>query len=133
MNKCRAQVQTIAGIFNFVNEESPYVTGYEANGVKSIFVQTSEASTAPKTIQSISENLFTLYPNPTEGNFTLRFEDEGIKTIYIYDLLGNRLYSNQSNEIQVEIKTLDLSAGQYLVKVISDNNLQQVKRLVVRK
>lgn len=62
-----------------------------------------------------------LFPNPNSGDFTLFIPQiEGQAQIEIYDVLGRIVYSEKSREWvnhTIEISNLDLSAGNYFVKL----------------
>ena len=81
--------------------------------------------------QSLNDN-FNIYPNPTNGVFTITNEKNNPYDIIIYDVVGKLVYEKQ-HETNKEIK-LDLSAigkGIYFVTIISDNQ-RIVKRLVIK-
>ncbi|WP_395045210.1 choice-of-anchor L domain-containing protein [Flavobacterium sp.] len=78
---------------------------------------------------------FLLYPNPANGfvQISLQNNSENIKGIKLFDVLGKvvkTLHSFTSN--LANINTSDLSKGVYMVEVTSENNLKQVKKLVIK-
>jgi hypothetical protein len=68
-----------------------------------------------------TDNTLHLFPNPNSGDFTLFIPQiEGQAQIDIYDALGRLVYSEKSKEWlnhTIEISNLDLSAGNYFVKL----------------
>ncbi|HLG35139.1 MAG TPA: T9SS type A sorting domain-containing protein [Bacteroidia bacterium] len=75
---------------------------------------------------------FTLYPNPTNGTFTLQMETENDlqKDITVFTTLGNEIYHKEKLTAQSTI--IDLSSnpkGIYFVKVIQ-NGKQAVRKII---
>jgi endonuclease I len=61
---------------------------------------------------------FTVYPNPSFGNFTIDFNDNGAFTVEAYTLIGQKvLEKNANNTIEIN----HLSSGIYLIKVNQDS------------
>ena len=72
-----------------------------------------------------------IYPNPTRG--LLSVTGKGLKQLYLYDLLGQKVATVPSyNGINVMIDTSGLAAGIYLAQVYVGNGVC-VKRVVVTK
>ena len=82
----------------------------------------------------ISENytsLFDLFPNPSDSNTNLKFEEIGDYNIIILDLNGKKAI--EINLEQVSEYNLDTSSfknGVYFVKVSNQNNLVSTKKLI---
>ncbi|XCF05478.1 BNR-4 repeat-containing protein [Tamlana crocina] len=75
-----------------------------------------------------------VYPNPTEDKFTITFENFGDeKHIEIYNLLGERVYSNtlSNNSIEIQSQSI-LESGMYHVKVFSEDNRVYHSKLIVK-
>ncbi len=76
---------------------------------------------------------FDLYPNPSNGNVTVRFSqvpDEGVK-IEIYDIVGRKIIDRIVNE---PIENIDISnqpKGMYFVKSKSGGD-EQIQKLIVK-
>lgn len=79
---------------------------------------------APDGIQPIdnSKKSFTLYPNPTSGNFLLQTEAKHIRQINVYSVLGERVFAmtNPSQQESIPIQLPSLSDGLYVLKASSD-------------
>ena len=72
-----------------------------------------------------------LSPNPSNGYFrVLTSNSTSIKTVTIYDVLGNQVKVVSQPDRNQEIKISDLSDGLYLVKIQGEQQ-QITKRLVV--
>ena len=77
-----------------------------------------------------SINGFTVYPNPVNnGEFYVSTASNGVKFIQIFDMLGKEVYSKniEANEI---IKTSNLRAGIYILKVAEDDKLATTKMVI---
>ena len=63
-----------------------------------------------------------IYPNPTNKNFKLTSNQNGM--IKIYNLLGNILYTEVKKEQTISINTNKLKKGIYIVEL--NNNIQKL-------
>ena len=79
---------------------------------------------------NVLENV-NVYPNPTSGEFTVDLgNNENESSIYVMDLTGRILYSNENTSQTTERFNLrDQESGIYLVKVISNGKVA-VKKIV---
>ena len=83
---------------------------------------------------TINENqtpLFELFPNPSESNTNLKFEETGNYNIIVLDLNGKSVI--EINLEQVSEHSLNISSlnnGVYFVKVLNQNNLVSTKKLI---
>lgn len=78
-----------------------------------------------------SENSMTIFPNPTNGVFTLKFEEiEDKAEVVVYNSVGEIVLSKSiNNENLIELNIEDQPKGVYFVKVVSENNVM-VKQLI---
>ena len=68
---------------------------------------------------------FLVYPNPTNGSFTLETYSPDVKDVFVYDVMGRMVVSmSQVADNQLSIDIADQPAGIYLVKVVSGNSVQ---------
>jgi hypothetical protein len=81
------------------------------------------------------ENIFTIYPNPTDGEFAIKFESTKVgklENVEIFDVLGNKVFEkNVAGTLTDQIQLAQLTAGSYLVKV-SDGKIIYTQKLVVQ-
>lgn len=86
---------------------------------------------------SIDDNVFKsasikVYPNPTNGNFTIAVNGINKAHIKIYNLIGKLIY-----ETSIEKKTTLINnygrfkSGLYLVRVLADNNKVFNQKLII--
>lgn len=71
-------------------------------------------------------NLLKVYPNPVNDILNFSFDKE-IKAISIYNLLGQEVITKSVNKNETSIDVTGLSAGTYLVKITSDNEVKTMK------
>ncbi|HVA98470.1 MAG TPA: T9SS type A sorting domain-containing protein, partial [Bacteroidia bacterium] len=70
-------------------------------------------------------NLYTLYPNPSNGRFTIASktvlkEDEYVE---IYNMLGQKIYKCKLNPVTTNIDINPTSKGIYLYRILSKNGM----------
>ncbi|RZK11859.1 MAG: T9SS type A sorting domain-containing protein [Flavobacterium sp.] len=75
-----------------------------------------------------------VYPNPSNGLVHINIQNtlENLSTIKLYDVLGKMIISSKS--LTSKQSTLDVSAlskGIYMIEITTENNLKQMKKLVV--
>jgi len=75
---------------------------------------------------SSTENIFYIYPNPSDGHFTLVLSDTSLgdsSMMYVYNISGQMVYNGVLRKEEV-IKTLDFSyldSGYYFLAIVADN------------
>jgi len=109
-------------------------TAKQANGIQGAIVKSKSNISNNRTmgIKQNNENLFSVYPNPTNGNLTIQLNNMGLEktAIKVMSMLGQEIYSaslagNNSH-------TIDLGKyenGTYLVQVTT-NSSTVIKRIV---
>jgi hypothetical protein len=73
---------------------------------------------------------FSVYPNPTAGDFTVQWGNDELFDVNITDLAGKTVYT-QTQVTSKSIINLDLTAGTYIVNLNNDSN-QMVEKLVIK-
>lgn len=71
-----------------------------------------------------------LYPNPTDGKFTIYMDSEGFTDVSIYDLYGNQMVTNIRFVKSVEIDASLWPAGVYIVNYGTPVTMGKVVKLV---
>lgn len=81
---------------------------------------------------SINANWIRLFPNPSNGEFTLESAHHNIElnSVEITDISGRIIYNKIINLPKTTIQ-LELEAGVYIVKIKTQNGNEVVKRLIV--
>ncbi|MGO1751480.1 MAG: T9SS type A sorting domain-containing protein, partial [Psychroflexus sp.] len=74
-----------------------------------------------------------LWPNPTDGQFTVEGKNFGELQISIFDLIGREVYTQYKVKIGQPIELQDqLSSGIYIVKLKSQNQRLTTIKLLVK-
>ncbi|MBW7846086.1 MAG: T9SS type A sorting domain-containing protein, partial [Bacteroidia bacterium] len=86
-------------------------------------------------IEVSNANELTIYPNPSNGKFTIQSKEvlNGATEISLYNILGAKVYST-STEIKgtsIDINTQGLKAGIYLVQ-INNNGTIHTERITIK-
>jgi len=81
-------------------------------------------------LESLSKKDFKIYPNPSNGNFNIIFDEANSRhTVEIYSLLGQKLYEN-NNVTNESLSVTNLQKGTYLVKVTKDSKSRTEKIII---
>lgn len=89
--------------------------------------------TVPSGVQNINNpnETISIYPNPGSGKFELKTANysPGIKTVEVYDVLGERVFQSQCPSLnsQYHIDISSQPSGLYFVKMISGQSSKVVK------
>jgi len=81
-----------------------------------------------------SASLISVYPNPVVSDRFTVSSQLPISQIEIFSVIGRSIYHQEFNkgQQQVELESLNLEKGIYLVKVISPNKISSVKKIMVK-
>ena len=82
---------------------------------------------------SVTEH-FNIYPNPSNGNFTVDFSsiNQKIKTIQVYSITGNLVFiQNIETENLLKIETT-FPKGLYMVQLINDDGIIATEKIIVQ-
>ncbi|MDH7446731.1 T9SS type A sorting domain-containing protein [Aquimarina sp. 2201CG14-23] len=83
-------------------------------------------------VTEFDENVLAIYPNPTEGIFTIQLKDiEGESDITIYNIIGGVVKNFRTRESVIDMNMTGYSSGIYMVQV-RNGNKQIVKKLIVK-
>lgn len=83
-------------------------------------------------IGDVDADKVSVYPNPTDGNFTVK-SSEGFKTLLLelHDISGRIVYTNSYyNSDNAAVNTSGLSRGIYLLKVSADGRVENIKVVI---
>ncbi|BDX37742.1 hypothetical protein CYCD_10970 [Tenuifilaceae bacterium CYCD] len=83
-------------------------------------------------IGDVDADKVSVYPNPTDGNFTVK-STEGFKTLLLelHDISGRIVYSNSyHNSDNAAVNTSGLSRGIYLLKVSADGRVENIRVVI---
>jgi hypothetical protein len=93
-------------------------------------------ATTVNEVTGLTTARFTLYPNPTSGNFVLVQKgdrDFGTVKVEVYNMSGMRVMTEQMiGEKQHEFGFSELPFGMYFVKVVADEYVETIKLIKTR-
>ncbi len=75
---------------------------------------------------------YKLYPNPTDGIFTLDFnEEDGVKTVIVFNAKGEGIYAGTFSDYMVDVNISGNIPGLYFVRIVSDSRVE-TKSLILK-
>ena len=87
-------------------------------------------------MSTLSNAWFTLYPNPTSGNFTLMQKGErtfGSVKVEVYSMKGEKVMTERMvGEKSHEFSFASIPVGLYFVKVVADDYVETIKLVRTR-
>ncbi len=107
------------------------INGTDVNGCKNntVFTQSVSACTSISELPTANSYL-TVYPNPSNGEFTVLVTDLSVRSsIEVCDNLGKVVYQTNLVEEKTFVRT-NLAAGIYFIKLIENNKVVSVQKLV---
>ena len=72
-------------------------------------------------------NKVSVYPNPTASKWTIE-SSRIIKTLTLFNLLGQKVLEQTANELKVNIDASDLNTGIYMLKVNNTTMKRVIKK-----
>ena len=107
--------------------DGTYTNRYiQVNEDKTINLEWNVAGQETLGVSSVVEDKFSIYPNPTQGNWKLSGTNV-IKNVIVYDILGKQVLSMDSNANEVVINGTSLKTGVYMAKIESENGSKTIK------
>ena len=74
------------------------------------------------------ENVYSIYPNPTNSNITICGEE--INMVEVYNLCGQKVMTIEANSSNVNVNMSTLTTGVYMVKIVDGNGNATVNKVV---
>ena len=116
-------------VFEIANPGVYYVTVSDEN-----CLFRSEPTVVTSLEDQLVNNKLKIFPNPSQGSFTIHFENQELGEIHIilYDLVGNMIYTQSleksTDAINEDIKLDDLSSGVYNLyfRINSSNFMRKI-------
>ena len=81
----------------------------------------------------MNNHTFMIYPNPASGSFSVLSDQMGTYNIYVTNLLGKTVYSNNGYELNTPVMTESWEKGMYIVTLFPKNSQSpEVFKLIIR-
>jgi len=77
------------------------------------------------------QDLFTIYPVPNDGIFTLEIADPGMRNIVIRNTLGQVVHDQIVDQQEI-INVSDLPSGMYFVSISDNKTNSQTKKMLIK-
>jgi hypothetical protein len=107
---------------------NPDATDIPDNGID----EDCSGADATTNIEELAALKLTVYPNPSNGLFTVNFGDIQINSITVTDLNGRVVTSFSVNATSIDANLVELNNGLYIMNVSSDKGTVQ-KRIAIQK
>lgn len=85
-------------------------------------------------INEIEKELFSVYPNPSDGLIHLELDNSArnVKTIEVYNLDGRMVKTLSGHQISESIDMRSLSKGMYFLKMISQEDFVDTEKILIK-
>jgi hypothetical protein len=133
-----------SGQLNITNNSSlatcavPWVCNYmsNANVTKNInsnavgceSVAAINSACTALSVDDIENDMVRIYPNPASTYFNVQVTNKLVSEIYLYDVLGKEILKTNQTTISVD----GLNKGIYFVKIKTDNESYETKKLIIK-
>ncbi|MBP7810044.1 MAG: T9SS type A sorting domain-containing protein [Bacteroidia bacterium] len=102
-----------------------------SNGGVDAFVIKLNALGTSLSESNLNDHLISVYPNPSSGEFTIRFKNNSDATVEVIDLLGQIVYSEKIVSTNKQLN-LNLTNGIYSIR-ISENGKTSTTKFIIQK
>jgi hypothetical protein len=94
-------------------------------------VGSAAVGTAPGIAGTLNPGYLSIYPNPTQGKFSIVLKKELVQNqLLIYDLMGQVIYQLDDLGKKTELNLYDASPGSYFVKLVTSEGVL-IRKLVI--
>jgi hypothetical protein len=108
-----------------------YTGTFKGSGPLTVSETPPEVSLSTESISALEESTV-VYPNPTFNSLTIKLADDTIKSLAIYNILGQtmKVMSMETANKQANLNVASLAQGQYILKITTNNGDVLSKRFV---
>ncbi len=107
----------------------PIESGQGSSPYWNVYLNASVSPSGVAEINDISPQ-YVLYPNPNNGNFTLRFNDVADRSIEVYDITGRLISPAVKVQSQQQFNLGTINAGIYLLRITQNEVVSNVRFVV---
>ncbi len=88
------------------------------------------------TDQAYTENLnpIQIYPNPSEGSFTIIKNIKGVLNLRFFDIIGNLMFESElkDDKTDIDLNKQKFQAGMYFLKALDGLNVVDTKKIIIK-
>ena len=106
-----------------------FIADFDNHVVREVMRIDTSATTAVSSVSQMSANLF---PNPSEGKFTVQMSEEARATATIYSAVGERIYETEINIFHQIIDISNMPDGIYVLYLRSEKSTLVRKLEIMR-
>lgn len=123
-------------IGNFNNDaQTQLLTVIPVFGISRAYYYFDNVSVTATTLgineNNISDNL-SIYPNPTNGIFTIQQNKVTELDIEIYNIIGERIYKTKLNSLLTTIELNNQAKGVYFVRITENNKSVIIRKIIIQ-
>lgn len=78
-------------------------------------------------IEEQDANLISVYPNPSDALFIVKSEGLILKSVSVYNQLGQMVYDQQSDQLQHEVNLINFASGVYTIRVNYESGMKNIR------
>ncbi|MFT7029299.1 MAG: hypothetical protein ACJA2C_000685 [Marinoscillum sp.] len=82
-------------------------------------------------LKVLQQNAVLVYPNPSQGKFTISLTGVEIAKVAVYNMLGQVVHIGIMENDKYVVEDYNLKRGVYLVKVLGSNNEGYIRKVVI--
>ena len=103
----------------------------QATSVKASKSNTSDKTMVPVAVsENPSQNWIFVYPNPSNGMFTVSSRNELITNIILYNALGEIVYESILSGTKIHVSLPDVPQGIYHLEIITEKEILNIKIII---
>jgi hypothetical protein len=114
------------GCMAFVGNSSFYITTGVSTAAR--FNETWKASNVVSMYESDNDETVVVFPNPAKDNITITLKNTILKSVKMYNFLGQQVLFVESNNSEVNIST-SFEVGVYSLHICTENNKILIRKL----
>lgn len=125
---------TLVDSVSFGQQQTDISYGRQPNGASAwIFFDdpTPGWSNGTTGISAISQEVFTINPNPAKKLTTIYFSFTGEKAIRVCDINGKQVLEQRFSGNEIILNCDSFSKGMYVVRIVGENILHQERKLII--
>ena len=110
----------------YQNTTAPGPTWYTISDIPMLRMNFDPSSGISAT-NNVEQSVFSLYPNPTNGKFTIKLDKQGDYELNIINVLGQTVLNTTINDMSSTIDMSRLDRGVYTIELIKDGQIYSDK------